>query len=108
MRTILAMAALVVAGVGLAAQVSQPANKAARGHGAMTCAAFNAATARTGPDANQVSWTLGYLAALESSGAKMRAVSDSYVRGWVGSYCESHDTATISAAAEALVTTLKN
>ena len=77
------------------------------------------AKARTVPDPNQVSWTLGYITAVASSGASLKirdptssdgslkTVTESYVLGWMETYCERNRTVTIAAATRELVAQLK-
>ena len=87
------------------------------GQGAMSCATW--LDGRVTADLNQVSWTLGYITAVASSGASLkirdpissgaslRSVTESYVLGWMVSYCEKNRTVTIAAATRELVAWLK-
>lgn len=89
---------------------SLPQSKSVRGDGAMTCATFMAGTARPSVDIQQVNWTLGYLTAVEATGVALRPVSDSYVRGWIGGYCErnaANQAANIDTATRELIASLK-
>jgi hypothetical protein len=102
--------ALIVAtsaSLSLGGQPSAQTPEVALGQGTMSCATWLDGTARANPDSDQVSWTLGYISAVASSGASLKSVTESYVRGWMEGYCEKHRTVTIAAATRELVAQLK-
>ena len=75
------------------------------GDGTMPCSQWLAAAERSGPDTARVSWTLGYLSGVASTGTAVRPVSDVYVLGWITSHCEKNQvisTSTVATATQAL------
>jgi hypothetical protein len=83
----------------------QTPSKTIWGDGTMPCSQWLAAAERSGPDTARVSWTLGYLSGVASTGTAVRPVSDVYVLGWITSHCEKNQvisTSTVATATQAL------
>lgn len=97
-------AALLVAATAgtLAGQAaSQTPPKTLWGEGTIPCSQWLAAAERSGPDTARVSWTLGYLSGVASTGMPVRPVSDVYVLGWITSHCEKNQVISSSTLATA-------
>lgn len=97
-------AALVVAataGTFASQAVVQTPAKTIWGDGTVPCSQWLAAAERSGPDTARVSWTLGYLSGVASTGTAVRPVSDVYVLGWITSHCEKNQVISSSTLATA-------
>jgi hypothetical protein len=84
---------------------TQTAPKTIWGDGSMPCSQWLATVGRPGPDTERVSWILGYLSGVASTGTTLRPVSDVYVLGWITAHCEKNQvisTSTVATATQAL------
>ena len=101
-------AALVVAAAA-GTWAGQTPPKTVWGDGTMPCSQWLAALEQSGPDPIRVSWTLGYLSGVASTGTALRPVSDTYVLGWITGHCKNNQvisTSTLATASQALAASL--
>ena len=107
--------ALFVAVTASLSQGGQPSAQAdtVLGQGAMSCGTWLDGTGEATRDPNQLGWTLGYVSAVASSGTSLRIgspprpVTESYVLGWMESYCKDNRSVTLGTATRELVARLK-